>query len=127
MSEAEPSPVDRPDRILQNFIAGEWTDIDPIGEVVVTNPATGGGIGVHPMSSPAAIDSAVQAAAAAFTDWRKTPVPTRAALMFRYRHLLHEARDELAAIRGMLDSIPEEVRASMANTLENQQDGSWGF
>jgi len=98
MSEAEPSPVDRPDRILQNFIAGEWTDIDPIGEVVVTNPATGGGIAVHPMSSPAAIDSAVQAAAAAFTDWRKTPVPTRAALMFRYRHLLHEARDELAAI-----------------------------
>ena len=98
MPEAESSVVDRPDRILQNYVAGEWRDIDSAGEVIVTDPATGAGLAVHPMSSVAEIDSAVATAAEAFRSWRMTPVPTRAALMFRYRHLLQEARDELAAI-----------------------------
>ncbi|NOX28709.1 MAG: CoA-acylating methylmalonate-semialdehyde dehydrogenase [Actinobacteria bacterium] len=88
----------RPDRVLQNYVAGQWIDIDSIGETIVTNPATGAGLAVHPMSSAAANNAAVEAAAEAFPAWRKTPVPTRAAMMFRYRHLLHEARDELADI-----------------------------
>ncbi len=85
-------------RTLQNYVNGQWVDIDSTGVVNVTDPATGADLAVHPMSSDAAVDLAVEAAAEAFTEWRKTPVPTRAAMMFRYRHLLHEARDELADI-----------------------------
>ncbi len=96
MSTTQASVVDRPERVLQNYVAGEWVDIDSTGDVIVSDPATGEGLAVHPMSSNSAVDSAVRAAADAFGEWRRTPVPTRAAMMFRYRHLLHEARDELA-------------------------------
>ncbi len=91
------SPI-RPERVLQNFVNGNWVDIDSISESIVTNPATGAGIAVHPNSSDAAIDAAIDAASDAFESWRLVPVPTRSAMMFRYRQLLFDARDELAAI-----------------------------
>jgi malonate-semialdehyde dehydrogenase (acetylating)/methylmalonate-semialdehyde dehydrogenase len=83
--------------VLRNYVAGEWVPVDSTGEVTVRDPATGVELAVHPLSSERAIDAAVRAAADAFSDWRRVPVPTRSAMMFRYRHLLHEARDELAA------------------------------
>lgn len=98
MLEVEAPTAARPQRVLQNFVGGDWVDVDSVGETIVADPATGAALAVHPISSPAAIDAAVESAAAAIAGWRKIPVPTRSAIMFRYRHLLHDARDELARI-----------------------------
>ncbi len=85
-------------KTLQNFVSGSWIDIRGTNSVPVTNPATGETIATHPHSNDADVDAAVDAASAAFWDWRITPVPTRSAILFRYRHLVWEAQDELAHI-----------------------------
>lgn len=83
---------------LRNFIGGTWCDASGSTSVPVSNPATGETIAHHPLSSQTDVDAAVAAADDAFRDWWMTPVPTRAAMMFRYRHLVWEARDEIAEI-----------------------------
>lgn len=85
-------------RVLDNFVNGGWTPIAGTGSVPVTNPATGGTIADHPQSNTADVDVAVAAATAAFRKWWMTPVPTRSAIMFRYRHLVSEAQEELSRI-----------------------------
>ncbi len=84
--------------VLRNFIGGAWTAAAGTDSVPVTNPATGETIAIHPMSPGDEVNAAVDAAKAAFWDWWMTPVPTRSAMMFRYRHLVWDARDELAEI-----------------------------
>jgi malonate-semialdehyde dehydrogenase (acetylating)/methylmalonate-semialdehyde dehydrogenase len=66
--------------------------------VAVTNPANGATIATHPLSNSEDVGAAVTAAGAAFEDWWLTPVPARTATMFRYRHLVWEASEELARI-----------------------------
>ncbi|MDH3426097.1 MAG: aldehyde dehydrogenase family protein, partial [Acidimicrobiia bacterium] len=83
---------------LQNFVGGDWVDISGSGSTEVTNPATGDPIATHPHSDNSDVDAAIGAAKAAFHDWWMTPVPTRSAILFRYRHLVWEAQDELARI-----------------------------
>ena len=85
-------------KTLQNFVGGDWVDIAGSGSTEVTNPATGDPIATHPHSDNSDVDAAVEAAKAAFHDWWMTPVPTRSAILFRYRHLVWEAQDELARI-----------------------------
>lgn len=83
---------------LKNYVAGQWVDVAGDRDIPVTNPATGETIAVHPMSSNDDVDRAIAAADAAFWEWRMTPVPTRSAILFQYRHLVWEHREELARI-----------------------------
>lgn len=82
---------------LRNLAGENW--VEPTGPVIdVTDPATGSVIAHQPASTRAEVDAVIEAAAAAFWKWRMTPVPTRAAIMFRYRELVNAAVDELADI-----------------------------
>lgn len=83
---------------LKNFVDGEWIDSDSSDTIPVTNPATGATIATIPRSSTSDVGRAVTAATGAFRAWWMTPVPTRSAIMFRYRQLVWENRDGLAAI-----------------------------
>ncbi|MFO7311638.1 MAG: CoA-acylating methylmalonate-semialdehyde dehydrogenase [Bacillota bacterium] len=83
---------------LRNFIGGQWVEADAAGTEPVYNPATGEVIAHVPLSSAADVDRAVRAAAAAFDAWRETPVFQRARLMFRFKQVLEEHADELAAL-----------------------------
>ncbi|HUP94834.1 MAG TPA: CoA-acylating methylmalonate-semialdehyde dehydrogenase [Burkholderiales bacterium] len=64
----------------------------------VTNPATGTVVRRVPFCDKADIDSAVQAAKAAFPAWRETPPLRRARILMRYRELIDTHRDELAQL-----------------------------
>src|SRR5258706_9682023 len=64
----------------------------------VYNPATGEVIDRVPLSGPAEVDAAVRAAVHAFPKWSKTPVMERVRLMFRYKAVLEEHFEELAAL-----------------------------
>ncbi len=64
----------------------------------VFNPATGEVIDQVPLSGPEDVDAAVQAAAHAYRSWSRTPVMERVRLMFRYKAVLEEHFEELAAL-----------------------------
>ena len=86
-------------RELSNYVEGAWrAPTDAAGQIPVTNPATGATMAMHPQSGTSSVDAAVASANAAFVGWRLTPVPTRSAVLFRYRHLVWQAQDELARI-----------------------------
>ena len=64
----------------------------------VFNPATGEVIDQVPLSSAEDVDAAVAAASHAYKAWSKTPVMERVRLMFRFKAVLEEHFEELAAL-----------------------------
>ena len=85
-------------RTLKNYIGGRWVDAEGAETIDVTNPATGEVLGQVPLSTPDQVDAAVQAARAAFPEWRATPGLERARACSRLDYLLDEAKDELALL-----------------------------
>lgn len=83
---------------LPNFIHGSWTASSGTGTVPVHNPSSGEVIAETPLSPAADVDAAVQAAAAAFPAWRDTAVGRRTAIFFRYKELLEQHAEALAAL-----------------------------
>jgi len=63
----------------------------------VYNPATGEQTRHVAMASKATVEDAIAAAEAAFPAWRDTPPAKRARIMFRFKALLEEHADEIAA------------------------------
>jgi len=64
----------------------------------VFNPATGQQTANVPMANAADVDSAISAAAAAFPEWAATPALRRARVMFRFKELIEQHREEIAGI-----------------------------
>ena len=83
--------------MISNLIAGEWRQPDR-ETLPVYNPATGEVIDQVPLSGAEEVEAAVSAAAAAFAAWSRTPVMERVRLMFRYKALLEDNLEGLAAI-----------------------------
>ena len=83
---------------ISNFIGGAWSASAATATVPVHNPSTGEVIAETPLSPPAEVDHAVQAAHAAFAAWSQTPPAKRAAIIFRYRDLLEKEFEALARL-----------------------------
>ena len=63
----------------------------------VYNPATGAQTKQVAMASKTTVEDAIAAAEAAFPAWRDTPPAKRARIMFRFKQLLEEHANEIAA------------------------------
>jgi malonate-semialdehyde dehydrogenase (acetylating)/methylmalonate-semialdehyde dehydrogenase len=85
-------------KILKNFINGKWIEANSSRYEEVMNPATGEVIAKVPLSNREDLDQAVDAAQQAFCTWKKTPVPRRARILFRYQQLLVDHWEELARL-----------------------------
>ncbi|WP_158737044.1 CoA-acylating methylmalonate-semialdehyde dehydrogenase [Alteribacillus sp. YIM 98480] len=85
-------------RTLKNYIDGQWVEADNASYEVVPNPATGEELARVPISTKADVDQAVKSARKAYKTWKKTAVPKRARIMFKYQQLLMENYEELAKI-----------------------------
>jgi malonate-semialdehyde dehydrogenase (acetylating)/methylmalonate-semialdehyde dehydrogenase len=83
---------------ITHYIAGKAVagTSDRFGSV--TNPATGEITGSVPFANSADIDAAVLAAKEAFPGWRDTSLARRTQILFAFREIMTERRDELAAI-----------------------------
>ena len=83
--------------MIANLVGGRWER--PEAETLpVYDPATGEVIERVPLSGAADVDAAARAAAAALPGWSGTPLMERVRLMFRFKALLEEHVEELAAI-----------------------------
>src|SRR3954449_11234151 len=94
---------------FQNYIGGEWVDAAS-GETFETkSPATGETLGVFPRSAAEDVDRAVEAAKAAYEEWRLVPAPRRGEILFRFGQLLIDSKDDLAQLmaREMGKVLPE--------------------
>ena len=82
--------------VIGHFINGE-TKPDSNRAQPVSDPATGQVVQQVAMASAATVADAITAAQAAFPAWRDTPPAKRARTMFRFKQLLEEQADEIAA------------------------------
>jgi malonate-semialdehyde dehydrogenase (acetylating) / methylmalonate-semialdehyde dehydrogenase len=85
--------------LIPNLVGSEWRlPSDGTGSLPVYNPATGQVIDQVPLSGSREVDAAVEAAVKAYASWSHTAVMERVRLMFRFKALLEEHFEDLAAI-----------------------------
>jgi malonate-semialdehyde dehydrogenase (acetylating) / methylmalonate-semialdehyde dehydrogenase len=85
-------------RTIEHHIGGRTTGGDGTRRGPVWDPATGTPQAEVLLGSTADVDSAVQAAKAAFETWGDSSLAQRTRVMFAFRQLVHEHVDELARI-----------------------------
>lgn len=83
-------------KVIKNFINGEWVASRTTEHEPVYNPATGEVIAQVPFSTKEDVDEAVEVAQTAFNEWKNVPVPERARVLFKYHQLLVDNWEELA-------------------------------
>ncbi len=83
---------------VQNFINDEFKDVADSQNLDVISPLDGMLLSSVPLSQPADLDEAVDAAQTAFAGWSRTPIKERVQVMYRYRSLLEKNLEELASL-----------------------------
>src|SRR5215831_11261717 len=83
--------------ILSYYVNGAWEK--PQGAAVhpVMNPATGATLAEVPFATATDVDRAVRAAHEAFLKWREVPVVDRVQPLYRYKALLEQHANDVAA------------------------------
>jgi len=105
---------------VPNYINGQWVDSNANDWFDVTNPATGETIARTPLSSADEVGRVVEAAAAAFPAWRRTPPEDRIQPLFKLKQLLEEHIDELSrTITEENGKTFTEAKAEFRRAIEN--------
>ncbi|MGB0956879.1 MAG: NAD-dependent succinate-semialdehyde dehydrogenase [Litorivicinus sp.] len=95
------------------FIAGVWTDSDL--RIDVTNPATGEVLGSVPALGASETRAAIDAAQAAFGEWKATTAKHRATVLKRWFELMMTHQEDLARIMTQEQGKPlAEARGEVA-------------
>src|SRR5579885_1664028 len=104
---------------LRNY-AGTWISSDIEDCTNVINPATGEKLARVPTGTRKDVDVAVQAAASAYPEWRRTPAEERIQYLFRLKNLLESQLEELAQICTKENGKTlAESRAELRRAIEN--------
>src|SRR5207253_1724340 len=105
---------------LPNYINGRWQQATPTEWLDVSNPATGELIAQVPISTAADVAAAVDAAAAAYPEWRRTPPEDRIQPLFKLKQLLEDHIDELARIMTQENGKTlSEAKGELRRAIEN--------
>jgi malonate-semialdehyde dehydrogenase (acetylating) / methylmalonate-semialdehyde dehydrogenase len=105
---------------LPQYINGQWVESTASEWLDVPNPATGEILARVPLSGADEVNTAVEAAAAAFPAWRRTPPEDRIQPLFKLKYLLEEHIDEISRIITQENGKTfTEARAEMRRTIEN--------
>jgi len=105
---------------LPNYINGRWRESESEDWREVVNPATGEVLARVPLADSKEVDAAVEAASAAFPEWRRTPPEDRIQPLFRLKALLEENLDEIARIITQENGKTlGEAKAEMRRAIEN--------
>lgn len=86
----------------------------------LNNPATGKQVAELALANAADVDQAITAAAAAWPAWRATPPAKRSQIMFRFKVLLEQHADEIAALVSREHGkIGHDAAGELARGIEN--------
>lgn len=111
-------PIKKP-ILIRNYIGEEW--IESKGELLdVVNPATCKVIAKVPISAKDETNTAVEVAAEAFPEWRRTPPLARVRCLFRLKELMERHFEELSRVQTMehgktIDESRGETRRGIEN------------
>jgi alpha-ketoglutaric semialdehyde dehydrogenase len=108
-------------KTFQNYIGGEWLDSASGETFESTSPATGDSIGVFPKSNAEDVDRAVDAAKAAFEEWRLVPAPKRGEILYRFANLLMDEKDD---VTDLMSHEMGKVRAEAGGDVQEAIDMS---
>src|SRR6266498_511496 len=105
---------------LTNFINGQWTESPSRDWRDIVNPATGEVLASVPLADAAEVNAAVEAAAAAFPEWRRTPPEDRIQPLFKLKMLLEEHVDDIARVITLENGKTiGEAKGEMRRAIEN--------
>src|SRR5438094_5960952 len=113
-----------------NYIAGSWVESTSRERVRDINPArTSESLGEITVSTPADVTHAIDAATAAYQEWRRTPAPQRGDIVRKAADLMERRRVELARLMTQEEgkTLPEslaEVDRAVANVRFAAAQGS---
>lgn len=105
---------------MLNLVGGEWRRPAASERAPVRNPATAETLAWVPLSPAEEVDLVVRAAAAAYPDWRATPVGDRIQPLFRLKALMERDLDELSrSITLECGKTYAESEAELRRAIEN--------
>jgi malonate-semialdehyde dehydrogenase (acetylating)/methylmalonate-semialdehyde dehydrogenase len=105
---------------LGNYVSGHWTNSKSAEYADVINPATGESLARVPLNGKEDVAAAVEAAAAAFPEWRRTPPGDRIQYLFKMKQMLEEHFEEIARVTTMENGKTlAESRGELRRAIEN--------
>ncbi len=103
-----------------NYVSGHWTHSTSDEYADVINPATGDSLGRVPLNGKEDVAVAVEAAAGAFPEWRRTPPGERIQYLFKMKQLLEDHFEEIARVTTMENGKTlAESRGELRRAIEN--------
>jgi malonate-semialdehyde dehydrogenase (acetylating) / methylmalonate-semialdehyde dehydrogenase len=106
--------------LAANYIGGKWYESQSSTTVDITNPATSEILARIALADASETAEAVDAASAAYPEWRRTPPQDRIQYLFRFRDLLLANIDKLArSITIENGKTLGEARAELQRAVEN--------
>jgi malonate-semialdehyde dehydrogenase (acetylating)/methylmalonate-semialdehyde dehydrogenase len=107
-------------RRIHHYVSGKEIQSESGRTGPVFDPATGRQTAEVGLADVAEVDVAVAAAAAAFAEWRQSALSVRAQVMFRFRQLVDEHRQDLAAaITAEHGKVLSDAMGEVNRGLEN--------
>ncbi|HWQ52820.1 MAG TPA: CoA-acylating methylmalonate-semialdehyde dehydrogenase [Bryobacteraceae bacterium] len=104
---------------VRDFIGGEWRAPASDG-IPVVNPATGETLACSPRDGSSEAGAAVEAASAAFPEWRAVPAGERVQHLFRLKRLLDEQFEDIARLITIENGKTlAEARGELRRGIEN--------
>ena len=127
-------------RLLRNFVNGDFVTAADGAVSEVVDPSTGETYAMAPVSTPADVDAALRAAAAAFETWRDTTPAERSLALLRFADAIEARAEDLIEAESRntgkpvamtrADEVPplaDELRffAGVARVLEGRSAGEY--
>jgi malonate-semialdehyde dehydrogenase (acetylating)/methylmalonate-semialdehyde dehydrogenase len=105
---------------VPHYIDGQWVESNAREWSEIINPATGESLGKAPLSDAAEVTKAIDAAAAAYPAWRRTPPEDRIQPLFKLKQLLEEHIDDISRLITQENGKTfTEAKAEMRRAIEN--------
>ena len=103
---------------IKNYVGGKFIDSNET-KIDVISPLDGSLLSRVPVSGYEALDQAVQSALKAFPTWSATPIKERVQILFNYRNLLQQYREELTELIHLENGkIKSEAAAEIDKAIE---------
>jgi len=105
---------------IPHYIDGQWVESNAREWSEILNPATGESLGKVPISDAAEVTKSIDAAAAAYPAWRRTPPEDRIQPLFKLKVLLEDHLDDISRLITQENGKTfTEAKAEMRRAIEN--------